>query len=109
MHTQHLVIDETWYRRPPAAKGRITAGGGVLRQEDQCVYLALAREGDSPAPLSSPRAGLNQMNRSKRAGRREIAKKWAFPTCRGSVHSGAGAPELRQTVLGPDVIFSSIR
>src|SRR5258707_411247 len=44
MSNQHMVIDDTWYRRLPAAKERIAAGGIVLRQEDQRVYLALARE-----------------------------------------------------------------
>lgn len=44
MSSQHIVIDDTWYRRLPAAKERIAAGGIVLRQEDQRVYLALARE-----------------------------------------------------------------
>ena len=44
MHHQPMVIDDTWYRRIPAAKERITAGGIVLRQEEQRVYLAFARE-----------------------------------------------------------------
>jgi hypothetical protein len=44
MSNHHLVIDYTWYRRLPAAKERLAAGGIVLRQEDQRVYLALARE-----------------------------------------------------------------
>jgi ADP-ribose pyrophosphatase YjhB (NUDIX family) len=44
MNNQHMVIDDTWYRRTPAVKERIAAGGIVLRQEDQRVYLALARE-----------------------------------------------------------------
>ena len=48
MNNQRIVIDDTWYCRLPAAKERIAAGGVVLRQEDQCVYLALAREADIP-------------------------------------------------------------
>jgi ADP-ribose pyrophosphatase YjhB (NUDIX family) len=44
MNHQPLVIDDTWYRRLPAVKERITAGGIVLRQEEQRMYLAFARE-----------------------------------------------------------------
>ena len=69
MHTQHLVIDETWYRRLPAAKERITAGGVVLRREDQCVYLALAREGDIP-PFVLPKGGVEPDEPIEAAARR---------------------------------------
>jgi ADP-ribose pyrophosphatase YjhB (NUDIX family) len=44
MNDQPIVIDDTWYRRMPTVKDRITAGGIVLRQEGQRVYLAFARE-----------------------------------------------------------------
>jgi len=71
MHTPHLVIDATWYRRPPAATERITAGGVVLRQEDQCVYLALAREGDIP-PFVLPKGGVEPDESLEAAARREI-------------------------------------
>jgi 8-oxo-dGTP pyrophosphatase MutT (NUDIX family) len=71
MHTQHLVIDETWYRRLPAAKERVTAGGVVLRQEGQSVYLALAREGDIP-PFVLPKGGVEPDEPIEAAARREI-------------------------------------
>ena len=44
MNHHPMVIDDTWYRRLPAAKERIAAGGIVLRREDRRVYVALARE-----------------------------------------------------------------
>ena len=83
MNNQHIVIDDSWYRRMPAVKERIAAGGLVLRQEDQRVYLALARE---PARQMSPhwscqRARLNQTKRSKRQHDEKFAKKWVSPTC----------------------------
>ena len=71
MHTQHLVIDETWYRRLPAAKERIAAGGVVLRLEDLCVYLALAREGELP-PFVLPKGGVEPDESIEAAARREI-------------------------------------
>jgi ADP-ribose pyrophosphatase YjhB (NUDIX family) len=71
VHTPHLVIDETWYRRLPAAKERVAAGGVVLRREDQCVYLALAREGDLP-PFVLPKGGVEPDEPIEAAARREI-------------------------------------
>ena len=71
MHTQHMVIDETWYRRLPAAKDRIAAGGVVLRREDQCVYLALAREGDI-RPFVLPKGEVEPNEPLEAAARREI-------------------------------------
>ena len=71
MHTPHLVIDETWYHRPPAAKERIAAGGVVLRREGRCVYLALAREGDLP-PFVLPKGGVEPDEPIEAAARREI-------------------------------------
>jgi ADP-ribose pyrophosphatase YjhB (NUDIX family) len=58
MNNQHMVIDDTWYRRTPAVKERIAAGGIVLRQEDQRVYLALARELALPREADCPQLVL---------------------------------------------------
>ncbi len=71
MHNQHLVIDDSWYHRLPAAKDRIAAGGVVLRREDQRVYLALAREGDI-LPFVLPKDGVDPDEPIEAAARREI-------------------------------------
>ena len=71
MHMQHMVIDESWYRRLPAAKERIAAGGVVLRREDRRVYLALAREGDIP-PFVLPKGEVEPDESLEAAARREI-------------------------------------
>ena len=55
----------------PAAKDRIAAGGVVLRQEDQRVYLALAREGDIP-PFVLPKGEVEPDESLEAAARREI-------------------------------------
>jgi ADP-ribose pyrophosphatase YjhB (NUDIX family) len=71
MNNQHIGIDETWYYRLPSAKDRIAAGGVVLRQEDQCVYLALAREADIP-PFVLPKGEVEPGESLEAAARREI-------------------------------------
>src|SRR5688572_26737592 len=71
MNIQHMVIDDTWYRRVPAVKERIAAGGIVLRQEDQRVYLALAREADFPH-LVLPKGEVEPDETLEAAARREI-------------------------------------
>ena len=71
MNNQHMVIDDTWYHRLPAVKERIAAGGVVLRQEDQCVYLALAREADMP-PFVLPKGEVEPGESLEAAARREI-------------------------------------
>jgi ADP-ribose pyrophosphatase YjhB (NUDIX family) len=71
MNNQHIIIDDTWYRRLPAAKERIAAGGVVLRQEDQGVYLALAREADI-LPFVLPKGEVEPDESLEAAARREI-------------------------------------
>jgi ADP-ribose pyrophosphatase YjhB (NUDIX family) len=71
MNNQHMVIDDTWYRRMPAVKERIAAGGIVLRQEDQRIYLALAREADFPQ-LVLPKGEVEPDETLEAAARREI-------------------------------------
>ena len=77
MNNQPMVIDDTWYRRLPAAKERIAAGGIVLRQEDQRVYVALARElalvreADVP-PFVLPKGEVEPDETLEAAARREI-------------------------------------
>ena len=79
MNNQHIGIDETWYCRLPAAKERIAAGGVVLRQEDQCVYLALAREADIP-PFVLPKGEVEPGESLEAAARREIREEGPKPT-----------------------------
>jgi 8-oxo-dGTP pyrophosphatase MutT (NUDIX family) len=77
MNHQPVVIDDTWYRRRPGVKERITAGGIVLRQEDQRLYLAfarelaLAREEDFPQ-FVLPKGGVEPDETFEAAARREI-------------------------------------
>jgi 8-oxo-dGTP pyrophosphatase MutT (NUDIX family) len=77
MNHQHIVIDDTWYRRLPTVKERITAGGIVLRQEDQRVYaalarkIALAREADFPQ-FVLPKGEVEPDETLEAAARREI-------------------------------------
>ena len=71
MNNQRIAIDDTWYCRLPAAKERIAAGGVVLRQEDQCVYLALAREADI-SPFCPTKGRVKPDESLEAAARREI-------------------------------------
>jgi ADP-ribose pyrophosphatase YjhB (NUDIX family) len=71
MNHQPMVIDDTWYRRLPAAKERIAAGGIVLRQGDRRVYVALVREADVP-PFVLPKGEVEPGETLEAAARREI-------------------------------------
>jgi len=73
MNNQYMVIDDTWYRRMPAVKERIAAGGIMLRQEDQRVYLALAREADFPQ-LVLPKGEVEPDETLEAAARREMSE-----------------------------------
>jgi 8-oxo-dGTP pyrophosphatase MutT (NUDIX family) len=77
MHHQPIVIDDSWYRRLPAAKERVAAGGVVLRQEAQRVYVALARElglvqEADVLPLVLPKGEVEPGETLEAAARREI-------------------------------------
>ena len=77
MSPQPMLIDHTWYHRLPAAKERIAAGGMILRQENQRVYLALAQElalgrGADIPPWVLPKGEVDPGDTLDAAARREI-------------------------------------
>ncbi|NET67950.1 MAG: NUDIX domain-containing protein [Moorea sp. SIO1G6] len=41
-----MIIDETWYQRPPGVSEATSAGGIVARRWEQQIYIALVQEGN---------------------------------------------------------------
>ena len=69
-----FTIDETWYTRPEGVKDRLSAGGIVVRVDDDGdVLLALVREGDW-APYILPKGGIERGESVEAAALREIAE-----------------------------------
>ncbi|MBT6146000.1 MAG: NUDIX hydrolase [Gemmatimonadetes bacterium] len=68
-----MVIDDSWYERPPGIPERLAAGGVVVRREGDRLLVALARELD-PAPPSwvLPKGGIDPGEDALSAARREI-------------------------------------
>jgi 8-oxo-dGTP pyrophosphatase MutT (NUDIX family) len=66
-----MIIDESWYRRPPHVPLRISSGGVVARVENGRVHVALVGE----VGLSSyvlPKGGVQRGETLLEAARREI-------------------------------------
>ncbi|MEP7285533.1 MAG: NUDIX hydrolase [Chloroflexota bacterium] len=68
------MIDETWYQRPTNPLIRISAGGVVVRRDqDNQVLIALAREGNWPDYVL-PKGGVEKGEDLEQTARREIAE-----------------------------------
>jgi ADP-ribose pyrophosphatase YjhB (NUDIX family) len=68
-----VKIDETWYRKPPAIRERLAAGGVVVRRDGPKLYVAFAREADFPGYVL-PKGGVDDGETEEQAARREIAE-----------------------------------
>ncbi len=65
------MIDETWYRRPAGTPLSVTAGGVVVRREDDALLVALVAEaGHSHYIL--PKGSVEPGETLEQAARREI-------------------------------------
>ena len=51
------MVDETWYERPEDVPEDISAGGIVVRREEDRVYVALAREIEEEVGITDLTAG----------------------------------------------------
>ena len=66
-----MIIDESWYKRPPATPERISAGGVVARLKDGHIYIALVKEVGLPS-FVLPKGGVEAGETLEVAARREI-------------------------------------
>lgn len=68
-----MRIDHTWYQRPPQVPEHDSAGGVVVRIEDNCIYFACSGEpGLSGYVL--PKGRVDPGETLEQAARREIAE-----------------------------------
>ena len=68
-----LLIDESYYVRPPKVPDRISAGGIVVRIEDGLPHIALVLEGDL-SHYVLPKGRVEAGEDEEMAARREIAE-----------------------------------
>jgi 8-oxo-dGTP pyrophosphatase MutT (NUDIX family) len=66
-------IDDSWYHRLPGIPEEISAGGVVVRQQAQQVYVALIRERGAPQYVL-PKGRLEPGESVEQAAHREIAE-----------------------------------
>ncbi|MEA5469523.1 NUDIX domain-containing protein [Spirulina sp. 06S082] len=66
-----IVIDDSWYQRPANIPESISAGGVVLRTEDEVIYVALVGEGKNDK-LVLPKGHIEAGETPEQAARREI-------------------------------------
>ena len=69
--TGALMIDETWYVRPPGIRERKGAGGVVVRWERDRLLVALVR-GDGLPDCLLPKGGVEAGESNEEAARREV-------------------------------------
>ncbi|HEY0073364.1 MAG TPA: NUDIX domain-containing protein [Abditibacteriaceae bacterium] len=67
------LIDDSWYIRPPRVRTRRSAGGVVVRRENDQIFVALARENKWPL-FVLPKGGIEKGEHAEAAARREIAE-----------------------------------
>lgn len=66
-------IDDSWYHRPPGILEEVSAGGIVVRLQDQQIYVALIRERGAPKYVL-PKGRLEPGESIEQAAHREIAE-----------------------------------
>jgi 8-oxo-dGTP pyrophosphatase MutT (NUDIX family) len=72
-----MIIDETWYQRPPNVPEHLSAGGVVTRVENGRIYIALVGEkGLSRYVL--PKGQVEAGESLEQAARREIEEEAGF-------------------------------
>ncbi len=72
--SDRMMIDESWYTRPPNVALRISAGGVVTRVEDGRVHVALVKEVGLSGGYILPKGGVRKGESLLEAARREIAE-----------------------------------
>lgn len=72
-----MPVDASYYTRPPGVKDRLSAGGIVVRQEENRILVALTHE---PAfgPYILPKGGVKKRETMEQAARREIQEEAGF-------------------------------
>lgn len=68
-----IIIDSSWYCRPPHVPKRLGAGGIVCLMKGKKIFLALAHEGDWPS-FVIPKGGVDPGEHIEATARREIAE-----------------------------------
>lgn len=72
-----VVIDQSWYQRPPGIGDRTSSGGVVCRLQQDEVWLALVREKDGRR-LVLPKGGVDTGEDFEVASRREVREEAGF-------------------------------
>jgi 8-oxo-dGTP pyrophosphatase MutT (NUDIX family) len=67
------VIDETWFVRPEGVRTRLSAGGIIVRRDDEGrIFVALVRGEGSGKEYILPKGGVDRGESIEQAARREI-------------------------------------
>jgi 8-oxo-dGTP pyrophosphatase MutT (NUDIX family) len=66
-----MIIDDSWYQKPANIPESISAGGVVLRRENELIYVALIGEGHRDR-FVLPKGHLEVGETREQAARREI-------------------------------------
>lgn len=66
-----MIIDKSWYQRPPHVPAGNTAGGVVVRREGRRVFVALAKEQEFEEYVL-PKGHVDEGENVEQAARREI-------------------------------------
>lgn len=66
-----VIIDESWYQRPPGAPAHLAAGGVVVRVTGRGTFVALVREGNKPGWVL-PKGHIERGESTETAARREV-------------------------------------
>src|SRR5687767_3339961 len=77
MDPERVIINNTWYVRPPGIPERYNAGGVVVRPEGEKIMVALVHEWKYPG-FVLPKGGIERGESPELAARREIAEESGF-------------------------------
>ncbi|MEL7037634.1 MAG: NUDIX domain-containing protein [Cyanobacteria bacterium J06592_8] len=67
-----VVIDESWYQPLPGLKTSISAGGIIVRQQEQNIYLAVIQERPNRPGYVLPKGRIEPGETTEQTARREI-------------------------------------